>query len=325
MQPVRPARATADGPVDGPDVDVSDSRPPRPLPPTGRPLSADSTPAVSIRAAGACGRRRAGSSSPSCSSTSPRWACPSASPGRSPSGLPTGGRSRSWRSGSSSTSRPPAGSRRRREVVADGQPYIELKSVWSFAGLLLLPIGLALALVVVTFAYWWLRVSPAPGAAPLDVLRRDRAHRLRRGVAGPRARARRRPGQGRRPARPARPRRAPALTRWVVNHGLVVFMICLSAPGTPWWKRLGVPHRHAHRHRGARPRRRAGRRRRDDAVAAAGAAHPRHGDAPRLPDPAVRARRRAPTRRRASPTPRPGATRPTASSPVSAAGAASSA
>ncbi|MEJ2889335.1 GGDEF domain-containing protein [Actinomycetospora aeridis] len=132
------------------------------------------------------------------------------------------------------------GIERRREVVADGQPYIELKSVWSFAGLLLLPLGLALALVVITFAYWWLRVSQRPvvhrwtysaatvliaSIAAWGVLEVMPGGLLAK-VAGPVGLA---------------VLVAAGLTRWVVNHGLVVFMICLNAPGTPWWKRLGAP------------------------------------------------------------------------------------
>ena len=54
------------------------------------------------------------------------------------------------------------GIEKRREVVSTGRPYIELKSMWSFAGLLLLPIGLALALVAFTFAYGWFRAARPP-------------------------------------------------------------------------------------------------------------------------------------------------------------------
>lgn len=132
------------------------------------------------------------------------------------------------------------GIERRREIVADGQPYIELKSVWSFAGLLLLPLGLALVLVVITFAYWWLRVTQRPvvhrwtysaatvliaSVAAWGVLELVPGGLLAK-VAGPVGLA---------------VLVAAGLTRWVVNHGLVVFMICLNAPGTPWWKRLGAP------------------------------------------------------------------------------------
>jgi diguanylate cyclase (GGDEF)-like protein len=132
------------------------------------------------------------------------------------------------------------GIERRREVAAEGQPYIELKSVWSFAGLFLLPLGLALVLVVVTFAYWWLRVSQRPvphrwtysaatvliaSVAAWAVLELVPGS-LQMKVSGPLG---------------LFVLVAAGLTRWAVNHGLVVFMICLSAPGTPWWKRLGSP------------------------------------------------------------------------------------
>ncbi len=132
------------------------------------------------------------------------------------------------------------GIERRREVAAEGQPYIELKSVWSFAGLFLLPLGLALVLVVVTFAYWWLRVSQRPvphrwtysaatvliaSVAAWAVLGLVPGG-LQMQVSGPLG---------------LLVLVAAGLTRWTVNHGLVVFMICLSAPGTPWWKRLGSP------------------------------------------------------------------------------------
>jgi diguanylate cyclase (GGDEF)-like protein len=132
------------------------------------------------------------------------------------------------------------GIEKRREVVSTGRPYIELKSMWSFAGLLLLPISLALALVVVTFAYGWFRAAQPPvphrwtysaatvvlgsaaawfvlGAGPPNVLGL---------VAGPTG---------------LLVVVAAGLTRWLVNHGLVVAMISLSAPGTPWWQRLGSP------------------------------------------------------------------------------------
>jgi diguanylate cyclase (GGDEF)-like protein len=132
------------------------------------------------------------------------------------------------------------GIERRREVAAEGQPYIELKSVWSFAGLFLLPLGPALVLVVVTFAYWWLRVSQRPvphrwtysaatvliaSVAAWEVLGLVPGG-LQMKVAGPLG---------------LLVLVAAGLTRWTVNHGLVVFMLCLSAPGTPWWKRLGAP------------------------------------------------------------------------------------
>ncbi|PVZ05309.1 sensor domain-containing diguanylate cyclase [Actinomycetospora cinnamomea] len=132
------------------------------------------------------------------------------------------------------------GIERRREVAAEGQPYIELKSVWSFAGLFLLPLGLALVLVVLTFAYWWARVSQRPVphrwtySAATVLLASTAAWGVLSLVPGDLL------------AKVSGPLGllvlvAAGLTRWTVNHGLVVFMICLSAPGTPWWKRLGSP------------------------------------------------------------------------------------
>ncbi|HET6297553.1 MAG TPA: GGDEF domain-containing protein [Kribbella sp.] len=50
------------------------------------------------------------------------------------------------------------GIERRREMAANTSPYTNLKSLWVFAGLLLLPLSLAIALVVVSYGYSWLRV-----------------------------------------------------------------------------------------------------------------------------------------------------------------------
>lgn len=243
VQPVRPARATADGPVDGPDVDVSDV-----------------TAATGSTAPSGPGRSALRRFDPR--RLDPRrwslWQAPrrvvvavllvdvvAVSLSLGVAGTEPIGPA-DWRAlgllvlGLVIHVETARGIERRREVVADGQPYIELKSVWSFAGLLLLPIGLALALVVVTFAYWWLRVSQRPvphrwtysaatvliaSVAAWQVLELVPGGVLVK-VAGPLG---------------LLVLVAAGVTRWVVNHGLVVFMICLSAPGTPWWKRLGSP------------------------------------------------------------------------------------
>ena len=42
------------------------------------------------------------------------------------------------------------------------RPFIDLKSMWTFAGLLLMHLGPALALVTATFAYWWVRNEQHP-------------------------------------------------------------------------------------------------------------------------------------------------------------------
>ena len=49
-----------------------------------------------------------------------------------------------------------------REAVGDKRPYVDLKSVWTFAAMLLLPLGPALALVVFTFVWSWFRVASRP-------------------------------------------------------------------------------------------------------------------------------------------------------------------
>ncbi|MDX6291753.1 MAG: hypothetical protein QOH50_828 [Kribbellaceae bacterium] len=50
------------------------------------------------------------------------------------------------------------GIERRREMAANSSPYTNLKSLWVFAGLLLLPLVLVVALVVVSYGYSWIRV-----------------------------------------------------------------------------------------------------------------------------------------------------------------------
>ena len=50
------------------------------------------------------------------------------------------------------------GIERRREMAANTSPYTNLKSLWVFAGLLLLPLSLVVALIVVSYGYSWIRV-----------------------------------------------------------------------------------------------------------------------------------------------------------------------
>jgi diguanylate cyclase (GGDEF)-like protein len=49
---------------------------------------------------------------------------------------------------------------RQREIAAGSRPYLDLKSVWNFAALLLLPPALATGMVVFTYTYAWFRVWP---------------------------------------------------------------------------------------------------------------------------------------------------------------------
>ena len=49
---------------------------------------------------------------------------------------------------------------RQREIAAGAGPYLDLKSVWNFAALLLLPPALATGMVVFTYTYAWFRIWP---------------------------------------------------------------------------------------------------------------------------------------------------------------------
>ncbi|TWP49655.1 GGDEF domain-containing protein [Lentzea tibetensis] len=50
------------------------------------------------------------------------------------------------------------GIERIREIATEGSPYADMKSVWFFAGVLVLPIPLLVALISITFAHAWFRV-----------------------------------------------------------------------------------------------------------------------------------------------------------------------
>ena len=128
---------------------------------------------------------------------------------------------------------------RLREISADGRAYIDLKSMWTFAGLLLLPLSLALALVVITFGYWWLRVSRRPvlhrwifsGAAV--VLASLAAHEV---LALTSTTTTHHPADG---PWGLLAIAGAALLRWTVNVVLVATVLTLSAPGSRWSLRLG--------------------------------------------------------------------------------------
>ncbi|MBP2320212.1 diguanylate cyclase (GGDEF)-like protein [Kibdelosporangium banguiense] len=47
---------------------------------------------------------------------------------------------------------------RRRELAVEGVPYTNLKSLWVFTGVLLLPLPLVVGLAVIAYTYCWLRV-----------------------------------------------------------------------------------------------------------------------------------------------------------------------
>jgi len=57
--------------------------------------------------------------------------------------------------------------RQREYLRVEGAPYIDLKSVWSFAALIVLPPALASAMVLWTYAFAWWRIWPAGRPVPL--------------------------------------------------------------------------------------------------------------------------------------------------------------
>lgn len=50
------------------------------------------------------------------------------------------------------------GIERLREVAAEGVPYVNLKGMWTFAGVLILPPPLAITLIALTYAHSWFRL-----------------------------------------------------------------------------------------------------------------------------------------------------------------------
>lgn len=133
------------------------------------------------------------------------------------------------------------GTERLREVAAEGVAYINLKAMWNFAAVLLLPPMLAVALVALTYTHCWLRVTRRTavyrkvfsaativlaGAAALAVLAAidpPLQLGLPEGPLGLFAML------------------AAAAVFWLVNHGLVVGAIVLSRPGTRIRTAIGDP------------------------------------------------------------------------------------
>lgn len=128
-----------------------------------------------------------------------------------------------------------------REVTAEGVSYVDLQSVWAFAGLLLLPPPLVAALIAITYTHMWFRVSKrivvhrwvfsastvvlASGAAGvvLYLLEPREYPGLPGGWAGVATVV------------------AAAAVRWFVNYALVLGAILLSSPGATLRKVIGRP------------------------------------------------------------------------------------
>lgn len=133
------------------------------------------------------------------------------------------------------------GIERLREVAAEGVAYVNLKAMWNFAAVLLLPPMLAVALVALTYTHCWLRVTRRTavyrkvfsaativlaGAAALAVIAAIDPPRLLGMPEGPLGLI---------------AMLAAASVFWLVNHGLVVGAILLSRPGTRVRTAIGDP------------------------------------------------------------------------------------
>ncbi|MFC6093917.1 sensor domain-containing diguanylate cyclase [Saccharothrix lopnurensis] len=131
------------------------------------------------------------------------------------------------------------GIERLREVATQGRPYVNLKSLWVFTGVLLLPLPLVAALTAVTFLYAWIRVdgqstacrkvftaatfvlASGAGAAVLAMVGSTDASGIPAGPLGVLVLV------------------LAALAWWSVNYALVVVVLALSNPGQPLRRALG--------------------------------------------------------------------------------------
>ncbi len=119
-------------------------------------------------------------------------------------------------------------------------PHIDLKSVWTFAAVILLPLPLAVALVILTHAHLRWRVAHTPifrwaySAATIILATHAAAAVLQVGLPPD--------------VYPGLPTGyqgllvviMAGLTRWFVNHGLIVLIILVSSPQTPGKTALGT-------------------------------------------------------------------------------------
>jgi diguanylate cyclase (GGDEF)-like protein len=128
---------------------------------------------------------------------------------------------------------------RLRAIAAEGVPYTSLKSLWMFAGLLILPLPLAMAIVAVGFTYSWLRIDDqrtahraAFNTATYVLALGSAAAIVHTGSAHP--------GIPRGPAGLAL-LVAAAGTYWLVNYALVVGAILLSTPQVTAREAMGNP------------------------------------------------------------------------------------
>lgn len=127
---------------------------------------------------------------------------------------------------------------RLREVAAEGVPYVNLMSLWLFAGALMLPLPLALALVLTCCVHFLFRLRRVPAYRWLFS-----AASFLLAVAGV-AVVMVAVGPGGHPGFPSGPIGllagiTAAVAFWFVNYALVVGAIILSNPGAPGGQALG--------------------------------------------------------------------------------------
>lgn len=125
-----------------------------------------------------------------------------------------------------------------RKVGAEGIPYVNLKGMWTFAGVLLLPPPLAVLLIASTYLHSWLRVRRVPPYRSVFTA----TTLVLAGVAAAVVVTVIRPGTY--PGYPSGPLglvavAAAALAYWFVNYALVAAAIVLANPDSPGRNALG--------------------------------------------------------------------------------------
>src|SRR6266540_2252759 len=137
------------------------------------------------------------------------------------------------------------GIERVRDVLRADGPHIDLKSVWTFAAVLLLPPPLAVGMVILTWAHLRLRVVKTPifrwaySMATVVLATHVASAVLQVGLP-----------QGQYPGLPVGWQGLgvlvlAGLTRWFINFGLVTIIILVSSPQTPGRTALGSAGGHA--------------------------------------------------------------------------------
>ncbi len=127
---------------------------------------------------------------------------------------------------------------RLRKVGAEGIPYVNLKGMWTFAGVLILPPPLAVALILSTYVHSWLRVRRVPPYRSVFTA----TTLVLAGAAGAVVLATIRPGVY--PGYPSGPLGlvavvAAGLAYWFVNYALVAGAIMMTNPDSPGRNALG--------------------------------------------------------------------------------------